>query len=105
MKSLIWKEWREHFKWAVLPSLLILGPMPLFGVPMLMSPAYLAYVSLVAGLSAALLGFLQAPASESLSNFSGKDRRGRESVFVGPAGPVRLRRGPGRHARTRRRSV
>ena len=59
MKSLIWKEWRENFKWILLPSILLLGPMPLFGVPMLMAPAYLAYVSLVAGLSGALLGFLQ----------------------------------------------
>ena len=59
MKALIWKEWRENFKWAAVPSILILCPMILFGVPMLLEPAYLAYVSLVAGLSGALLGFLQ----------------------------------------------
>jgi hypothetical protein len=59
MKSLIWKEWRENFKWAVLPTLLILGSMALLGVPMLMDSEYLLYVHLVAGLFGAVLGFLQ----------------------------------------------
>jgi hypothetical protein len=59
MKSLIWKEWRENVVWAAVPSLLILGAMILFGVPVLVDPNYLAYVSLVAGLSGALFGFLQ----------------------------------------------
>jgi hypothetical protein len=59
MRSLIAKEWREHFKWAALPGILILAPMALIGVPILMEPVYLAYVSLVAGLFGALLGFLQ----------------------------------------------
>jgi hypothetical protein len=59
VRSLIWKEWRENLKWAVVPSILLLGPMFFFGVPMLLEQKYLAYVSLVAGLSAALLGFLQ----------------------------------------------
>ena len=59
MKSLIWKEWREHFRWAVLPSILILGPMTIVGVPIVIELVYLAYVSLVAGLFGALLGFLQ----------------------------------------------
>src|ERR1051326_6315293 len=59
MTSLIWKEWRENFKWTALPSVLLLGPMMLFGVPIIMEPAFLAYASLVAGLSGALLGFLQ----------------------------------------------
>ncbi len=59
MKSLIWKEWRENLKWAAVPSILILGPMTVFGVPMLLESKYLAYVSLVAALSGALLGFLQ----------------------------------------------
>src|SRR5215831_13447514 len=59
MKSLIWKEWRENFKWIALPSILMLSPMFFFGVPMLLDEKYLAYVSLVAGLSGALLGFLQ----------------------------------------------
>jgi hypothetical protein len=59
MKSLLWKEWREKLKWAALPSILILGPMILFGPPMLLEEKYLAYVSLVAGLSGAMLGFIQ----------------------------------------------
>src|SRR5262245_46210858 len=59
MKSLIWKEWREQFKWAVLPTFLILGPMGLMGVPALMDPEYLFYVHLVAALFGAVLGFLQ----------------------------------------------
>jgi hypothetical protein len=60
MKSLIWKEWRENFKWTPLPSILILGPMIPFGVPMLLEEKFLAYVSLVAAMFGALLGFLQA---------------------------------------------
>jgi hypothetical protein len=59
MRSLFWKEWREIVKWIALPSFLLLGPMLLFGVPMLLEAKYLAYVSLVAGLSGALLGFFQ----------------------------------------------
>jgi hypothetical protein len=59
MKALIWKECRENLKWAGLPALLILGPMGFFGVPELMDLGYLFYVSLVAALFAAVLGFLQ----------------------------------------------
>jgi hypothetical protein len=59
MKALIGKEFRENFKWVALPSLLILGPMGLMGVPSLMDADYLFYVSLVAALFAAMLGFLQ----------------------------------------------
>jgi hypothetical protein len=59
MKSLIWKEWRENFKWVGLPSLLLLGPMILTGVPMLLEVYYVFGVSIVAGLFGALLGFLQ----------------------------------------------
>jgi hypothetical protein len=44
---------------VAVPSILLLGPMFFFGVPMLLDEKYLAYVSLVAGLSGALLGFLQ----------------------------------------------
>jgi hypothetical protein len=40
-ESLIWKEWRENLKWIALPSILILGPMILFGVPMLLEESYL----------------------------------------------------------------
>ena len=36
MQSLIWEEWRENFKWAVLPTFLIFDPMVLLGVPTLM---------------------------------------------------------------------
>jgi hypothetical protein len=59
MRSLIWKEWRENLKWAAGPGILLLGPMIFFGVPMLLEEGYLGYVSLVAGLSGALLGFIQ----------------------------------------------
>ena len=60
MKSLIWKEWREHFKWVLLPGLVILlvfsiekpeEPMP--GS----TAAY--YYCLTAVVFAAALGFLQ----------------------------------------------
>jgi len=67
MRSLIWKEWREHFKLAVVPSILLLGPMAVLGVPMLLEAKYLAYVSLVAALYGALLGFLQVH-SESMGD-------------------------------------
>jgi hypothetical protein len=59
MKTLIWKEFRENFKWVALPTLLILGPMGLVDVPSLMDEYYLFYISLVAGLFGTMLGFLQ----------------------------------------------
>jgi hypothetical protein len=59
MKSLIWKEWQENLKWAVLPSLLILGFVVLGGTPPLLDVVFLFYVSLVAALFGAVLGFLQ----------------------------------------------
>jgi hypothetical protein len=59
MKSLIRKEWRENVKWAALPALLILGPVALFGASPLMDLGRLFYVSLVAALFGAVLGFLQ----------------------------------------------
>jgi hypothetical protein len=59
MKTLICKECQENLKWALLPTLLILAPMGLLGVPGLMDPAYLFYVHLVAALFGAVLGFLQ----------------------------------------------
>jgi hypothetical protein len=59
MRTLIWKEWRENLKWIAIPGILLLGPMGFFGVPMLLEEKYLAYVSLVAALSGAVLGFLQ----------------------------------------------
>jgi hypothetical protein len=59
MRSLIWKECRENLKWVPLPMLLILSPMGLFGPARLMALGYLFYVSLVAALFGAVLGFLQ----------------------------------------------
>jgi hypothetical protein len=40
MKAPIWKVWREHLKWTALPSILILGPTILFGVPCLPIQAF-----------------------------------------------------------------
>jgi hypothetical protein len=59
MRSLLWKEWRENLPWAVVPALLLLGPMGLFGAAPLLDLGHLFYVSLVAGGFAAVLGFLQ----------------------------------------------
>jgi hypothetical protein len=59
MKSLIWKELREQCKWAALPTLFILGPMALMGVPPLMDAMFLFYVHLIAALFGAVLGLLQ----------------------------------------------
>jgi hypothetical protein len=82
MRSLIWKEWRENLKWAALPSFLILGPMILFGAPLLVSDKYLAYVSLVAGLTGAMLGLLQV-----LSEASGDKR---SVLWHRPLSPSRI---------------
>jgi hypothetical protein len=59
MKPLIWKEFHENLKWAVLPALLILGPLAMFGAFPLMERALLFYVALVAAVFGAALGFLQ----------------------------------------------
>jgi hypothetical protein len=59
MKSLIWKEWRENCKWTPLPTLLILGPIGVFGLPPLMDEAFLLFVCLVAIVFGAGLGFVQ----------------------------------------------
>jgi hypothetical protein len=59
MKSLIWKEWHENLKWILVPILLILGPMTLFGTFALMEMGSLFYVGLVAAVFGAMLGFLQ----------------------------------------------
>jgi hypothetical protein len=61
MRSLIWKECHEHFKWVALPTLLIVGPNAFFGLhpPPLMDEGFLLYVGIVAALFGALLGFLQ----------------------------------------------
>jgi hypothetical protein len=61
MRSLIWKEWREHLKWAGLAALVILLPMLLLGFPDEPMPglsgAFIFF--LVAAGSGAALGFLQ----------------------------------------------
>jgi hypothetical protein len=59
MKSLIWKELRENFKWVPVPILLILGPTALMGPHELMHFGRLFYASIVAALFGAVLGFLQ----------------------------------------------
>jgi hypothetical protein len=59
MRALIWKEWHENLKWAAVPVLLILGPMAVFGAAPLLAAGHLFYVSLVAALFGAVLGFLQ----------------------------------------------
>jgi hypothetical protein len=59
MKALIWKEFRENLKWAVLPPLLIFGSMGMFGAFMLLDKGPLFLVSLFAAVSGAGLGFLQ----------------------------------------------
>jgi hypothetical protein len=61
MKSLLRKEWRENVKWAVLPALLILLPMVLFGgpsEPMLPLTLALLYF-LITAVFGTVLGFLQ----------------------------------------------
>jgi hypothetical protein len=61
MRSLIWKECHENLKWVALPTLLIVGPNAFFGFhpPPLMDEGFLLYVSVVAALFGAVLGFLQ----------------------------------------------
>jgi hypothetical protein len=59
VKSLIWKEWQENFKWVLLPTLVIIGPMGVMGMAPLMDSGYLLFVGLVTALFAGILGFLQ----------------------------------------------
>jgi hypothetical protein len=59
MKALIWKELRENLKWIAVPTLLIAGLFALWGAPLLFDDFFLFYVSLIAGLFGAGLGFLQ----------------------------------------------
>jgi hypothetical protein len=59
MRALIWKEWRENVKWAAVPPLLLLVPIALYGLPWLMDFGDLYYLSLVAAMFGAVLGFLQ----------------------------------------------
>jgi hypothetical protein len=61
MKPLIWKEGREHLKWAVLPALLILLPLVLFRGPIVqmggVSGGFFMFINTAA--FGAVLGFLQ----------------------------------------------
>jgi hypothetical protein len=60
MKALIWKEWRENVKWVPVPALLILLPVVgLVGLQSILGWGLSSYVSLVAGLFAVGLGFVQ----------------------------------------------
>src|SRR6516165_7133173 len=59
MKSLIWKEWRENLKWVPLPTLVIIGPIFLFGLPPLMDAGFSFFVGLVMVVFGAALGFVQ----------------------------------------------
>jgi hypothetical protein len=60
MKSLLWKEWRENFKWVALPTLLIVVPfVGLIGLQSLIDVGISFFVSLVAAVFGAMLGFIQ----------------------------------------------
>jgi hypothetical protein len=59
MKALIWKECHENLKWAVLALFLMLAPTALFGAFELMDIGTYFYVSLIAAVFGAALGFLQ----------------------------------------------
>jgi hypothetical protein len=60
MTALLWKECRENLKWVSLPTLLILVPIVgLLGLQSLMDFGLSFYVSLVAALFGAVLGFVQ----------------------------------------------
>jgi hypothetical protein len=59
MKALIWKECHENLKWAALPVLLLGGLMTLEGPPTLMHFNTALFLSLIAAVSGAVLGFLQ----------------------------------------------
>ena len=59
MKALLWKEWRENRKWAALPLLLLVLVTGLFGHFNLMDWRLLLFLSFVAALFGAALGFVQ----------------------------------------------
>jgi hypothetical protein len=58
MKSLLWKECHENLKWAVLAALVFGGVIFLLG-PALMSPGLLLFLTPIAAMAGAVLGFLQ----------------------------------------------
>ena len=55
MKPLVWKELRENLKWTVVPILLIVGPMAMFGAFPLMDRGLLFYAALIAAVFGANL--------------------------------------------------
>jgi hypothetical protein len=60
MRSLLWKEWRENFKWVPLPMLLIVFPIVgLTGLQSLIDLGLSFFVSLVAAAFGAVIGFVQ----------------------------------------------
>src|SRR5262245_2770021 len=61
MKPLLWKECREHLKWAGPPALLIPLPMLLLGPPgePMFGSGGQVFFSLIAAVFGAALGFLQ----------------------------------------------
>jgi hypothetical protein len=59
MKALIWKEWHENFKWAMLPVLLLGGFLLVIGPPPLMNYGVLIICGLIAAVFSAVLGVLQ----------------------------------------------
>jgi hypothetical protein len=89
MKSLLWKEWRENFKWAAL-ALFVSGGLAWFFMydppwpESLMHSGFLLIMSLVSAAFAAILGFLQ------IFTEAGGDRRalllhrplGRGQIFL-----------------------
>src|SRR5262249_20396588 len=59
MQALIWKEFRENLKWAVIPPLTLFGLMAMFGAFPLLARGTLTYISLIAAAFGTGLGFLQ----------------------------------------------
>lgn len=59
MKALLWKEFQENLKWAVLPVVLIFGIFALGSVPPLLKQDPLMALSAIAAVFGAALGFLQ----------------------------------------------
>jgi hypothetical protein len=59
VRSLIGKEWRENFKWALPPTLLLGGILLLLGPPSLLNYGALLVCGLIAAVYGTALGFLQ----------------------------------------------
>ena len=59
MRALIWKELCENLKWVSLPALVIGSLIALFGMLAPMDEGFLFFLSIVAGIFGAALGFVQ----------------------------------------------